>query len=608
MVTAILGVAFALAAVNAISSSRAALEYREMRTASTQLELSAHTLSMIELIADPPASIEQERIDAVELLEDPTVFDTTGLDAPTRARVVELTNELTANAATTSLTNRADVGELLETLHADAGRTNDAAIDAERSAFVSLLISAITGIAIVVLAVLGLRQQAQLKRSLRSQAKTDFLTGLPNRRELAVCLDAASEDMANSANCTAMFYMDLDGFKEINETGGHASGDDVLREVSATLLAAQQPGETLMRLGGDEFGVIAIGLESDEAALATAERYRDALKVESSRGDAIHISIGVAVTGQTSELEDLQGRSNLAMYVAKEQQGSSVTLYQDEFREAALKESTVLRALRTSDLDAEFYLEYQPVVSINNDDVFFVEALLRWNSPTLGRVRPDEFIPLAEQSGEIIRIGQWVLRQAFQQLSQWQSNPLTRELAISCNVSIHELADDRFLDALLDVETNTGDIDRSKLIIEVTESAASGPLVQKRLAEISDLGYRVAIDDFGSGFSNFAQLIHTPFDILKLDRELMLSLEAFDEDGSRSREVLSAVTAIARSQAAPVVCEGVEESTQLEPLLDAGISHIQGWLISKSVSPEDLLIFLDERNGLAPPDQLPNAA
>lgn len=594
--TAIFGVVFLLATTSAISFSRSALDHRETRTVSTQLELSAHTLSVIELIDDPPAVIQQERTDAIAALEQPMVFGMTGLDATERARVLALTGELTENAATAGTTDRAAIDELLGTLMADAALSNDSANAAEQNAFISLIVSALSGIGIVVLAVTAIRRQLELKRSLRAQAKTDVLTGLPNRRELTVCLDAAREQMANTNSYTAMLYMDLDEFKQINDTGGHASGDAVLCAVSKSLLTAQQPEETLIRLGGDEFGVIARGLKSAEHALAAAERYRDALSARSSRGDEIHISIGVAVTNEIAELADLQGQSNLAMYAAKKQPGSSVTMYETEFRDAVDRESTLLRAIRNADLDAEFFLEYQPVVSIEDDDVFFVEALLRWNSPTLGRVRPDQFIPLAEQSGEILRIGEWVLSQSLKQLRQWQENPLTSELAISCNISNYELENEGFVNALLHAAENEGGIDRSKLIIEVTESAATGPAVHERLTEIGELGFRVAIDDFGSGYSNFAQLVHVPFDVLKLDRELMLSLEAIDDDRTQLREVLTAVSAIARSQGAPVVCEGVEETSQLQPLLEAGISHIQGWLICKSVSPDELIEFLAQRH------------
>ena len=275
------------------------------------------------------------------------------------------------------------------------------------------------------------------------------------------------------------------------------------------------------------------------------------------------VSIGVATTDDVDRLDDLQTQSNLAMYRAKERQGSSVALYKDELRETINTQSTLLRALRNADLDQEFFLEYQPVVSVDVGEVFFVEALVRWEHPSLGRVGPNEFIPLAERSGEITRIGEWVIQNAFRQLSRWQKDPFTRTLSISVNVSIHELEDGNFIDRLLSAAANAGGIDPAKLIIEVTESSATGPLAMRRLADIQSLGYRVAIDDFGSGYSNLAQLIHTPFDILKIDRELIASLEKFDANGHQAIEVLQAVSAIARTQGAPVVCEGVEETQQL---------------------------------------------
>lgn len=596
-VTAAFGALFVFSVASAILESREALNYREIRAASTQLELAAHTLTMIELIDEIPEGIELEQNEAVDLLENDRAFEETGLDEERRERAIALTAMLTGNAGTDAQTSRVNTEELLQILHDDTITADALAKSAERSSFQFILLSAATGLVIVLLMLSTQRRERELKGSLRSQAYTDFLTGLPNRRELNVCLDIARHELTTSPGShAAMLFMDLDGFKEINDTGGHAAGDDALRVVAAKLRAAEQPGETLMRLGGDEFGVVMTNVVAPEEALAAADRYRQTLTAPSKSGDVIHVSIGVATTDDVDRLDDLQTQSNLAMYRAKERQGSSVALYKDELRETINTQSTLLRALRNADLDQEFFLEYQPVVSVDVGEVFFVEALVRWEHPSLGRVGPNEFIPLAERSGEITRIGEWVIQNAFRQLSRWQKDPFTRTLSISVNVSIHELEDGNFIDRLLSAAANAGGIDPAKLIIEVTESSATGPLAMRRLADIQSLGYRVAIDDFGSGYSNLAQLIHTPFDILKIDRELIASLEKFDANGHQAIEVLQAVSAIARTQGAPVVCEGVEETQQLRPLRDAGVSHIQGWLVSKAVSPNELRSFLHDQS------------
>ena len=286
-------------------------------------------------------------------------------------------------------------------------------------------------------------------------------------------------------------------------------------------------------------------LESVEEARTVAERFRTSLSNNSGPGDVLHISVGLAVCDDVEMLSELQSQANLAMYEAKKRQGSSVTLYEERMSEAANMTAGLLLALRNAELDQEFSLEYQPVVAIDSDDVFFVEALLRWNSPSLGRVNPNDFIPLAESSGEIQRIGDWVIRSAFEQHVAWQDDALTRDLSISVNVSINQLEDDDFVVRLLSTASEFSSVDPSKLIIEVTESSASGSVVMERLAELQAAGYRVAIDDFGSGYSNLAQLIQTPFDILKIDRQLIASLEESDASGVTSIDVLAAIGAIA---------------------------------------------------------------
>ena len=591
MITAMLVVVFVISAWNAIDQSREALEYRNLRAASTELELAAHTLAMIEFIEDRPDNINVERADAVEVLEQDIVLEQTGLDDLAQVRASQLTQELTANAVSNGQTEPAEVAELLGLLHADAIRANDRAIAAERSAFQYVLISALSGLAIAGLVLRSQWRERELSRTLRRQAHTDFLTGLPNRRQVPKSSELAKGALLAKPGYAAMLFLDLDGFKDINDTGGHAKGDTVLRMVGDRLLAAQREGETLIRLGGDEFGVIIPDLASPDDAVACAQRYRAALDDtigDSSLDELIQVSIGVAATNSADQVDDLQVQSNLAMYAAKDQQGSTITVFEERFREASTASSTMLKALRSADYDRELFLEYQPVVAIEDHEVLFVEALLRWNSPTLGMVSPGEFIPLAERSGEILPIGQWVIENSIAQIAAWNEDPDAQSVAVSCNVSIQQFEQDGFIDGLSSAIRAAGDIDPSQLILEVTESSAGGPVVNAKLEQIRSMGHRVAIDDFGSGYSNLAQLVHTPFDILKVDRDLLASLEKLDPDRENASEVLSAVSAIAAAQNAPVVCEGVEHEHQLQPLLESEISHIQGWLIAKAQGADDV--------------------
>ncbi|MGI9614158.1 MAG: EAL domain-containing protein, partial [Acidimicrobiales bacterium] len=221
------------------------------------------------------------------------------------------------------------------------------------------------------------------------------------------------------------------------------------------------------------------------------------------------------------------------------------------------------------------------------------EALLRWNSPTLGSVGPSEFIPIAERSGEINRIGQWVLHDVCRQISTWGEEQKYEDLSVSCNVSPVQLTQDRFVESVLHA-LDYWNVSPNRLVVEVTESAVldhQGLAVQ-RLAELRQAGLRVSIDDFGSGYSNLGQLLHVPFDIIKIDRSLLLTLttmrEAQGGDSADPCAIMEAIVSIASVFKAPVICEGVETEEQRDSLLASGITHLQGYLTGRPTPPEDL--------------------
>ena len=589
-ITAIFVVVFLWAVTSAITQSQRALSHREVNAAATELELAAHTLVTIELIESPPANIQQERSDAIIVLSDEEVFERTGLDPQEQRRAEALTAELTTNAASGELTPRARVDELLDILHTDALSADDYSEMAATSAFRSLLIAGFSGLSIVALAGASHRRERQLSRSMRSQAHTDFLTGLPNRREIPASLERARTHMAESDRSTALLYLDLDAFKDVNDSLGHATGDEVLRLAAERLLAEQRDDEMVVRLGGDEFAVVIHNIESNEAAVEAALRFQSKLEqpVElADFGETLRVSVGVAVADDARDLEDLYTRADIAMYEAKARRGSRIALFEEPMREASTAQSQLMRALRASDYDEEFRLEFQPIVSTDQTEVFFLEALLRWDHPKLGAISPGDFIPLAERTGEIKPLGNWVFRQACTQLLAWEEDTTLAGVSISCNVSAHQFDDQEFLKELRSAIDDRG-IDPSRIIIEVTESALSGPHVAAHLEEMRELGYRIAVDDFGAGYANLAQLVSMPFDILKVDSGLVRNMENEGPQGINAVDILMAIGAITTTRNTPVVCEGIETEEQRQLLVNANISHFQGWLFARSVRPEDV--------------------
>jgi len=588
-------VALFLGAVyGAVSQSSEALMQRQIRAASTEIELASHTLSMIELIQERPESILLEQVQAIEVLRRDDALVRTPMTSDEQAAAQAVIDQLIANAENGTLTDRQMIGELLSTLNNDARVADAASVAAEEAASRYLVLAVLSGLAIAGLVVVGQRRERGLSRSLRKQAHTDLLTGLFNRRGLPTQLGCIQTTMRETRTQTGMLFMDLDGFKAINDTRGHTAGDDVLLLVADRLRSTCQGEELPIRLGGDEFAVVLPNLRSADEAMQAAERFQTALEGQidvAGSGEILRISIGVAVTDDPDQIDDLQTRSDLAMYVAKKGRPSRIALFEEEMRESVNSSTELLRALRTADYDDEFSLEFQPIVEAQTEDLFFVEALLRWNSPHLGRVSPGDFIPLAEQSGEILPLGSWVLGEVVDQLTQWQKDPATAGVSVSCNVSPTQFNDVELVEHLRRV-ASSGTFDTSRLIIEITESAVSGPEVLERLGQIQKMGYRVAIDDFGAGYSNLGQLIHTPFDILKVDRGLLLSLEKLDTGAGDAGEIMQAVSEIARVLGAPVVCEGVETVEQRESLISSDISHIQGWLISRALPVDEVTDFI----------------
>ena len=438
--------------------------------------------------------------------------------------------------------------------------------------------------------------EVRLRNELQRLATTDFLTGLPNRRALQPALDLALTAMEAQSSTMALLTLDIDGFKTINDTLGHLAGDDLLVQVAARLNNATRSEETLLRLGGDEFAVIIPDVPGEAVAELAANRLLKVLHepfVIADRPEHVCTSIGVATTNDRDRAEFLLGEADVALYEAKRLGGDKVVVFESALNSITTRHDQIARALRESNYDKEFRIVYQPIVAAESREISTLEALLRWTSPTLGEVTPDEFIPIAETTGEICSLGKWVFDHVCQQLASWSDEGMDPNLSVSFNVSPRQLAEEAFVSCVLDIAQKWG-VKPEQLIVEVTESAALDHTgnAKHRLEQLRAAGLRISIDDFGSGYSNLGQLIAIPFDIIKIDRSLLLTLTSMREqaggDATDSCAIMEAIVSIANVLDVPVVCEGVETEEQLISLRASGITHIQGYLTGRPSAPDHI--------------------
>ncbi len=475
-----------------------------------------------------------------------------------------------------------------------------------------LRVSDLTGEALVNGYLVTLRDvtnEVNLRHDLFTQANTDVLTGLPNRRVLDRVLDDAAIGLMRGQGSVALVSLDLDGFKDINDTLGHAAGDELLTQVAERLQRVTRSEDVLLRLGGDEFAAVLTGLTDEAEALQVAERFLEVLARPvrlRSRLEQLRTSIGVALATEPERVRSLVTEADLAMYVAKRAGGSRIRLFEPTMEDETVAASRIGRALRMANYDNEFSLVFQPIVTVDGHRLVGLEALLRWDSPRLGRVPPDQFIPLAERSGDICAIGDWVLEHVCRQIQQWESSGyLAPHLTVSCNVSPRQLAQADFVSAVL-ATTAARSVTPSRLVVEITESAVldgTGVAVE-RLHELRAAGVKISIDDFGSGFSNLGQLLRVPFDVLKIDRSLLVRLSemraAAAGDIQAPCAIMEAIVSIASVFDAPVVCEGVETDDQRESLAASGVTHVQGYLTGKPAGADEIADLLRSANAHTP--------
>ena len=456
---------------------------------------------------------------------------------------------------------------------------------------------------------LNIRDQSErliLEEALRHQAFHDPLTSLPNRALFDDRLAHAFDRTARTGHSLCLLLADLDDFKDINDTYGHALGDAVLVVVAERLRQAVRAEDTVARLGGDEFGILIEEVKSEHDGLNAAERIIEALAEPVVVGDVevfAHASIGIAsgsaVGGGNETGEQLAGQllvdADLAMYEAKKQGRRGFQFYASSMQDG-IKERMAMR----SDLErglsrGEFLLHYQPIVSIETGIVVGAEALVRWQHPERGLVPPMEFIPLAEQTGLIVHLGHWVLTEACREAAGWKPEAGASAPYVSVNVSGSQLQQPGFVQEVRDVLTDSGLLP-SRLVLEVTESAliedSEGNVL--KLERLRETGIRLAVDDFGTGYSSLSYLRQFDLDILKIDKSFIDTL-GHDSKGSA---LVAAMVAMGTSLHMEVIAEGIEDPGQLLDLRTLHCDLGQGYLFARPIPPRELAILL--ANGLLP--------
>jgi diguanylate cyclase (GGDEF)-like protein len=430
---------------------------------------------------------------------------------------------------------------------------------------------------------------------LREAALHDALTGLPNRVLMLELLEHAFRRRRRSGKLLAVFFLDLDRFKAVNDTYGHRIGDELLVGVAERLTGALRPGDSLARVAGDEFVLLCEDLDNPSQAHALAARCEAALAqpfVLSNVEVRIGASVGIAVTGGPDDApEQLLHEADLAMYRTKRRtagghHGFNLTELVDAEDQADL-ELELAGAIGRGELQ----VVYQPIVAAVDGHLTGVEALLRWRHPDRGLVEPAVLIPLAEQSGQIIDIGRWVLERAWSDRNSWESAQ-AKDLAVSVNVSAHQLMSAGFADTVAGVIDSTT-IDPRLLTLEMTESVfvRDGERALFVLNDLKDIGVKLALDDFGTGYSSLGYLRRFPVDTVKVDREFVINLG----HDPASHTIVTAVIQLAHGLGMTVVSEGVETAEQHHMLTELGCDACQGFYFARPMSAVSLDMLIGHR-------------
>ena len=435
----------------------------------------------------------------------------------------------------------------------------------------------------------------QAEQELSFNAFHDSLTGLANRALFNDRLEHAITRTARTGIDVAVVYLDLDGFKLINDTRGHEAGDRVLREVAARLTGVVRSSDTVSRLGGDEFAIL---IEGSPRVLGEAETLADRVLqsltvpfIVGLQHVVLSASIGISVGDIGCTASSMMRDADIAMYRAKTTGKAKWALYEPGMRTAALERLELDSDLHHALDRAQLRLVYQPIIALESNKLVGFEALVRWDHPTLGVVEPDSFVPLAESNGTIVEIGRWVLDEACRTASRWRHTYPGTHLTMAVNLSARQIVAPELVEHVADALERSG-FPPDSLILEMTEGLlVQDPLTAaRRLQELRALGVRLAIDDFGTGYSSLSYLRQFPIDILKIDRSFTNTIT----DRSHPPAIVRGLLELAKTLDMETVAEGIELDVQLDSLRDQRCDYGQGFLFAKPLDGDDAALLVDD--------------
>ena len=466
--------------------------------------------------------------------------------------------------------------------------------------YIGFLLEAITGMSMIACLLEDEREASELATvEMEHLAYHDALTGLPNRPLFIDRLIVALAQASRTDQKLAVFFLDLDRFKDINDSIGHSTGDALLKSVAERIRRCVREGDTVARFGGDEFTLLIPRIDHVEDAAKIAQKILETLKIPFSVADHelfVTTSIGISVYPTDGiDPETLVRNADTAMYRAKDQGRDNYQLYAPAMNARALERLALENMLRKALSHRELVLYYQPVADMRTKSIVGVEALIRWNHPEMGLVSPAHFISVAESSGLIIPIGDWVLRTACRQTKYWQKR-INPHLTVAVNLSARQFQQANLAEEIAEVLEETG-LEAKYLELEITESNAmqNAENTIYTLRDLKALGVRIAMDDFGTGYSSLSYLKRFPIDTLKLDQSFVREITTDPSDAA----IATAVIAMAHSLDLKVIGEGVETTEQFAFLQQQRCDYIQGYLFSPPQAAENLESYLLERKAAA---------
>jgi diguanylate cyclase (GGDEF)-like protein/PAS domain S-box-containing protein len=439
-------------------------------------------------------------------------------------------------------------------------------------------------------------QKKKSEDDLWDLANHDILTGLPNRGYFRKTLDKALNNAIRTDENVVLLFIDLDRFKQVNDTLGHESGDELLRNVARILSKIARKSDYAARLGGDEFAIILEGITEkkhiERVAKSLVEKFTSGLLID-DKDTGVGLSIGISVfPGDTRNADDLVHFADTAMYFSKTNGTNQYHFFDTSMSDHVNRRNLLEKELRTALQNDVLSLYFQPQIDIETGKIVCFEALSRWFHPELGTISPDEFIPIAEDAGLIVLLGQQALIKACKQLKVWHNQGFG-ELRMAINVSSKQFL---LSDVALDVTNVLEDVglDARHIELELTESLIvdDPEKIIGMLNKLKTLGVKLSIDDFGTGYSSLSYLSRFPLDVLKIDKSFINQLTK----DAKGLAITQAIIAIAHSLKLDVIAEGVEEEEQLEILRRLNCRYVQGYYFGKPISAKDTLIFLNDHN------------